>query len=103
MSRTEYDWPVMQRDPELGRHDLPRFTEDSQGNLVVEPLNTEDLPDGPPPNARPIFYRLAASVIGALLLALLTLIGVAFILVQSRAPFDTTTDPPHDARPPRYE
>lgn len=44
MSRADYEFPVKERNPDLGRYDIPRFSEDSAGNLVMEPLNTEDLP-----------------------------------------------------------
>ncbi|XP_077536670.1 uncharacterized protein LOC144149013 [Haemaphysalis longicornis] len=101
MSRADYEFPVKQRDPYLGRHDLPRFSEDSQGNLVMEPLNTEDLPQAPPPVSRPVWFRLAAAVIGALVMALFTVIGAAFVRAQASAAFLNATGTPDDDTTPR--
>ncbi|XP_077537507.1 uncharacterized protein LOC144149728 [Haemaphysalis longicornis] len=102
MSRADYEFPVKQRDPYLGRHDLPRFSEDSQGNLVMEPLNTEDLPQAPPPVSRPVWFRLAAAVIGALVMALFTVIGAAIVRAQASAAFLNATGTPEDDTTPRF-
>lgn len=50
MSASATPFPVKTRDPKLVHYDLPRFTRDEYGSLVMETLKTEDLPQVSPPD-----------------------------------------------------
>ncbi|XP_065304358.1 uncharacterized protein [Dermacentor albipictus] len=69
MSVSKLPFPVKERNTKVQRYDIPRFTHDEQGYLVLDDLHTADLPQGPPEDAGHARKRFVAVVCGVALLA----------------------------------
>ncbi|KAL1457371.1 hypothetical protein MTO96_043482 [Rhipicephalus appendiculatus] len=86
MSRSDYPYP--ENDPNVFRYDLPRYTHGDEGQLLMEPLRTEDLPE-PPPRATTMDTRLVVTLVCVTLLASTTITATTFILVRYSAMLDS--------------
>ncbi|KAL3212599.1 hypothetical protein MRX96_008008 [Rhipicephalus microplus] len=96
MSRSGYLHP--ERDPGVFRYDLPRYAHGDDGQLVMEPLRTEDLPEAssvrkaPPPRTTNVDARLLVTLALVTLLASTTYTATIFILVRYSAVPDSDNE-----------